>query len=104
MDNYKISQSSFKGFYIPEYKFCPKQWYKKYVLRQRDEQQPTKAQLMGQVFEFKAIGATVSGNRPELPKVNVRSNKPGSSARKSEFLEYLNDKNGLIKQPFDGLS
>lgn len=92
MDNFKISQSSFKAFYIPEEKFCPMQWYKKYVLRQRDDQKPTEAQLHGQVFEYKCIGATVSGKVPEIPKVNVKSLKPGSSARKADLLAYLDEK------------
>ena len=67
-------------------------YYKQYVLRQRDNQKTTPAQLDGQVFEYKCIGATVSGEVPEIPKVNIKSLKPGSSARKVDLINYLEEK------------
>lgn len=87
----KISQSLIKEVQRPDH--CPKQIYYSFV-EGKELIDPSEVMLLGRYFESELLGACRGGEIQEPNRLAPKSRKPGSGAKKEDYLRYIEQKTG----------
>lgn len=102
LDKIKISQSLIKAFVSLHDPFakdfinpkCGLAFYRRYILREKGQEEPSDALLKGFLFEDVLIGGTRDGEDilSMIPRVGVKDRRPSKSTTKKVKIDYLKAK------------